>query len=254
MRRFVIGVLAAGTAFAQPPPDPVLAAARGAALRYSETLPDFTCTAFITRYQNYGSLGHQLDTLTLEVGYYKHREMYRLVARDNHPTHMAIGALNGSFTEGEFGSALRLAFDPASEAVYERLVRERIRRRVVAVYSYAVGEGNSRYELQSGTQKIMTAYHGRIYIDPAANRVLRLTMAVDPSPSFPVREVATTIDYEDREISGASYLLPVRADVHTLEYVPIADDPGFEPVRYRNYIEFRNYRKFSADSKLTFER
>lgn len=254
MRPFVIGVLAAGTAFAQAPPDPVLEAARGVALRYSETLPDFTCTEFITRYQNYGSFGHQLDTLNLEVGYHNHREMYRLVARDNHPTHMAIGALNGSFTEGEFGSALRLAFDPASKAVYGPRARERIRRRAVAVYSYAVSESNSRYELQSGTQRVMTAYHGRIYIDLAANSVRRLTMAVDPPPSFPVREVSTTIDYDDREIAGAGYLLPVRAEVHTLEHVPIAAGPGFEPVRYRNYIEFRNYRKFSADSKLTFGR
>lgn len=261
----MVAALFACAAFGQVPagaPDPILEGARGSALHYSRTLPDFVCTEFIRRFGNWQGPEVRIDNLTFQLGYYQQKESYRLVARDNHPTQQPIASLNGAFSRGEFGSALRFIFDPVSEAVFVHHRRERIRRRPVDVYTYTVPLSHSRYKLSYGTNATLTAYHGRVWIDPAANRVLRLTMEVDPPDGFPIRETATTIDYDLREIGGTSYLLPVRAEVRMLEYIPIGEISKMsgnaallaqQPMRYHNVVEFRNYRKFTTESKLSFE-
>ena len=239
----------------------MLKAARGWALRYSQTLPDFVCTEFIRRYQNWTGTDFQLDTLTFLVSFYRQREAYEPVARNRRPSHQAVESLNGTISRGEFGSALQLVFDPESASVFELRKPERIQRRTVAVYGYAVRRENSHYELKYGLDRILTAYHGRVYIDPSTSRVLRLSMEVDPPPGFPIRETATAIDYDFRAIGGDRYLLPVRAEVRTFELpseealkrLSLKDAAiARRGVRYRNFLEFRNYRKFSTDSKLTF--
>jgi hypothetical protein len=235
-------------ASAQPAADPVLAGAREMALAYSRTLPDFLCTEFIRRFGNWVGTDVRIDTLTLQIGYSQLRETYRLVARDNHASHQSLESLNGAISRGEFGSALRFIFDPVSAAEFEAQPPERIRRRPVAVYTYSVPLERSHYKLAYGTEETMTAYHGRVYIETSSSRVLRLTMEVDPPAGFPIRETRSTIDYDLRDVGGAPYLLPVRAEVRTLEAV------GKSKMRYRNVEEFRDYRKFSTESKLSFEK
>ena len=238
-----------------------LEAARAWALRYSQTLPDFVCTEFVRRYQNWTGTDFKVDTLTFRVSFYKQKEAYELAARNQNASHQSVESLNGSTTKGEFGSALRLIFDRGSAAVFERQKAERLQRRLLAVYGYTVRQENSHYRLEYGLSQILTAYHGRIYIDPSSGRVLRLTTEVDPPSNFPIRETATAIDYGFRAIGVEQYLLPVHAEVRMLE-LPSEEklshlrgsdrDLARRGTRYSNIVEFRDYRKFSTDSTLTF--
>jgi hypothetical protein len=263
VRSLLITAALAFAALAQAPeprPDPVLDAARSWALQYARTLPDFFCSEFIRRYANWQGPDVKIDTLTLQLGFNQHKEAYRLVARDGHPTTQSVASLNGSFSSGEFGSALFLIFDPESAASFQSERPERIRRRPVTVYSYAVPRARSRYKLQYGTEETLTAYHGRVSIDAAAGRVLRLTMAVDPPEGFPIRESSTVLDYDWREIGGTQYLLPVHADVRTVELPREMREIRLGRVakqaltmRYHNIVEFRDYHKYAIESKLAFE-
>jgi hypothetical protein len=264
MVRFLLifGFLA-GAALAQRPEprtDPILEAARSWALHYARTLPDFFCNELIRRFANYQGPEVRVDTLTLQLGFNRQKETYRLVARDGRPTRQTIASLNGSFSSGEFGSALFLIFDPESAASFQPEPRERMRRRLVAVYSFAVTQARSRYKLQYGAEEAITAYHGRVYVDAAAGRVLRLTMAVDPPEGFPIRETSTVLDYDYRDIGGTRYLLPVHADVRTTERA--REIPGLHlgraiqqavTMQYHNVVEFRDYHKYAIESKLAFE-
>jgi hypothetical protein len=240
-------------------PDPVLDSARSWALHYDRTLPDFFCTEFIRRYVNYIGDEVKLDTLTLQLGFNQHKETYRLVARDGHLTHQTIASLNGPMTMGEWGSALFLIFDPKSAALFQPEAPGRIRHHRVAVYFYTVAQAHSRYKLQYGTQEVFTAYHGRVYIETASRRLLRLTMAVDPPEDFPIRETSTTLDYDDREVGGTLYLLPVHVEVRTTERAhQTRNVPGrvlqqIATVRYHSIVEFRDYHKYAIESKLGFE-
>jgi hypothetical protein len=244
-----------------PQPDRMLSSARSWALQYARTLPDFFCDEFIRRY--WMDTDVQIDTLTVQLGFSQQKPMYRLVARNNRPTQQTIESLNGAFSSGEFGSALFLAFDSASAAVFQPEPPERIRRRRVAVYSFAVPHASSRYRLQYGTQDTVVAYHGRVYIDPESGRVLRLTMDVDPPPDFPIQKTSTILDYDWRDIGGTQYLLPVRADVRTVERIQQPGRPleGLSRaplrerlMRYHNIVEFRDYHKYAIESKLAFDK
>lgn len=245
---------------AETPPDPILTSARTWALHYSRTLPDFFCNEFIRRY--WLATDVKIDTLTLQLGFSQQKPTYRLIARNGRPTHQTIASLNGAFSSGEFGSALFLAFDPASAALFQPEPGQRIRRRRAAVYSFAVPAASSRYRLQYGTQEAIVAYHGRAYIEPDSGRVLRLTMDVDAPPDFPIRKTSTVLDYDWRDIGGTQYLLPVRADVRTVESFqehapPLpglrSPQPSEHRMSYHNIVEFRDYHKYAIESKLAFD-
>jgi hypothetical protein len=264
VRIFLIAAALACASAAQAPAprtDPVFDAAQSWAIHYSATLPSFFCTEFIRRYANYQGPEVRIDTLTLQLGFNQGKESYRLVVRDGHPTHQTVASLNGSFSTGEFGSALALIFDPQSAALFQAETPERIRRRRVTVYSYSVPHARSRYKLLYGAEETITAYHGRVYIDTASGRALRLTMAVDPPEGFPIQETSTILDYDYRDVGGKPYLLPVRADVRTTERVrehPVVAGRRMTrlsdvPMRYHNIVEFREYHKFEIESKLGFE-
>jgi hypothetical protein len=55
-------------------------------------------------------------------------------------------------------------------------------------------------------------------------------------------DAVTTVDYDFADIGGQNYLLPARgvSEVRSLR------------LETRNRVEFREYRKFSAHSTLTF--
>jgi hypothetical protein len=260
----LIAAALAVAALAQTPaphPDAVFETAQTWALHYARTLPDFFCSEYIRRFVNYQGPEVRLDTLTLQLGFQERKETYRLVARDNHPSHQSLQSLNGSFSSGEFGSALFLIFDPESAAFFQPEPPQRIRRHPVTVYSFAVPYARSRYKLQYGAEGTITAYHGRVYIETATGHVLRLTMAVDPPRDFPIQETSTVLDYDWRDIGGTQYLLPVRADVRTAERVrEHAQVSGSRitqlsnaPLRYHNTVEFRDYHKISVESKVAFD-
>jgi hypothetical protein len=243
-----------------PAPDRVLETARSWALQYARTLPDFLCTELIHRYADWQGPEFRLDTLTLQLTFSQQGDKYKLVARDNHPTSQNVESLNGSFSSGEFGSALFLIFTPDSEAAFEPQPPSRLRRHPVAVYSFTVAHAHSHYLLHYGTEEALTAYHGRVFIDTATSRVIRLAMDVDPPPGFPIRECSTVVDYDWRDIGGTRYLLPVHADVRTTERNrehPVVAGRRMtqlsgSPMRYHNVVEFRDYHKFEIETKLGF--
>jgi hypothetical protein len=116
-------ILAAGSR-GQTPADAeqvrVLEQARQTALNYSTWLPDFICTEVIHRYEAYGPAGafRSTDILTLQLSYFRLHENYKLVARNNRPTKLNLASVGGAFSEGEFGSKLRLIFHPDSKAEF----------------------------------------------------------------------------------------------------------------------------------------
>jgi hypothetical protein len=73
---------------------------------------------------------------------------------------------------------------------------------------------------------------------------MRVTLHADDIPaSFPVSKAETVLDYDYQDISGHTFLLPLKAQVimATNEYTT------------RNDEEFRIYRKYSATADITFD-
>ena len=251
---------AAPAASAKPAPSPpppateqqrLIEAAREAALRYTESLPDFLCTQAIRRYVDTdGKESWRLiDRLVVRLGYAERREDYKLISIDDRPTDKDYQALAGTTSAGEFGSMLHEIFNPRSHAEFHWERGVTIRDRRVHVFSYRVGLGDAGYQLSYATdpqhrQSVTTGFHGLVYVDQETSQVVKFVLEADSIPAdFPVQRAVTTVDYDFAEVGGRPYLLPLRADLRL----------GTAGQTTRNDVQFVNYRKFSADATLSFD-
>jgi len=90
----------------------------------------------------------------------------------------------------------------------------------------------------------MPAYRGKIYVDKDTKMVTRVTLeGTDIPADFPIRAAETTLDYDFQDISGHTFLLPLKATtiMSSAEYLTKNDE------------EFRVYRKYSAESDIKFD-
>lgn len=260
--------LLCAAAHAQTAPEPdttqLLEDARRTALNYSKSLPDFICTEIVHRYEAQGATTafHPTDVLTLQLTYFKMKENYKLVARNNKPAKGSLESVGGASSEGEFGSKLLLIFHPISKAEFTFEEWSTIGDHRVAVYSYRVKRVNSHFEMRVAQNMVVAGYHGELFVDAATHMVLRIAESIDIPDGFPVQFSHNTGDYDFVDVSGQRYLLPVRFESLAADLPPLRGRGGMlmaeetrkaNQLRYRNVIEFQDYRKYAAESTVSFD-
>jgi hypothetical protein len=73
---------------------------------------------------------------------------------------------------------------------------------------------------------------------------MRITMECDDIPKdFPIQPVSEILEYDFQKIGTREFVLPLKAEMHSRNGRMSAF----------NQIEFRLYRKYSADSSITFD-
>ncbi len=240
---------AAGQQSSVPSPDAqdrMISAMTRYADDYTSKLPNFICEQVTTQYEagKKSEKWHKDVTLTSKLVFNGGREQRTLemvnnkqVRADHQPR------FHSSFsTEGEFGILLSKIFDPASQAKFTWVEWDTIRSHPAARIDYAIDVAHSTMELTNYV-KAVVPYHGSVFIDPDAGTVWRVTSATTSIPEeLQMISVSTVIDYEPRSIEQQSYLLPVAATV-----ILITDRD-----KVKNEIDFQNYRKFGAESTITF--
>lgn len=236
-----------------PPPAPdsaeqgrVLAQATEYALNYSQRLPDFICTQVTRRFIDPSGLEfwRREDVITERLSYFDKHEDYKVVLYNSQPVEMAHERLGGVTSSGEFGSLLREIFERDTDTQFDWERWGTLRGRRMHVYTYKVPQARSKYSIAAGKDlRIIAGYHGLIYVDRDNSAVMKITLQADDIPSgFPVREVNLTLDYDQVDISGRKFILPLKA-VITSRTGP--------KMLTRNEVEFRMYRKFTAESSIT---
>ena len=245
-----------------PPPSSqeqaqVIDEVREYALNYSKTLPDFICTQVTRRYAApapgtkyggaYGSdpRWQSLDTLTIKLSYFEQKEDYKLILVNNTMTTQDYGTLGGSTTTGDFGSMMREIFEPNSQAHFEWDHWGTLRGRRVMAFSYRVAQSRSQWHLVfEKKMDIVPAYHGLVYVDNKTHEVMRVTLEAENVPAdFPIKRADTVLDYDFQELSGKTFLLPLKSTT-----IMAASD-----YLTKNDEEFRVYRKYSAESDIKFD-
>jgi hypothetical protein len=229
--------------------DPIIAKAKAAAAQYSSTLPDFFCRQVTTRYESdQPKDGWQaLDTVTADVAYENGRESYKNIKIGNKAVNVeSMEQISGSSSSGEFASILEDLFDPFTAASFRKKGQDSIRGRSAYTYTYEVKRENSHWRIMTGAQLYYPAYRGTVWIDRETSRVLRIEMESRNVPVlFPFDKTETATDYDFVRLSTPEqFLMPVTAEVLSCE-------TGSSRC-LRNRIEFRNYRKFGAESDITF--
>ena len=241
-----------------PPPskeeqERILAEARRYALEYTERLPDFLCLQITRRYIDPSGLEMdwlQYDEVKSRVSYVEGHENYELVSVNNQVTEKSFEELGGATSTGEFGSLLKELFEPRTAAQFSWARHSLLRGRPVYVFAFQVPRARSKWRLtftatrEAPADQIVTAYSGLVYVDKETERTLRIKMdAVDVPSTFPIQQAGTRLDYDYIEIGDQPHLLPLKAEVRMRAGRELS----------RNDVEFRLYRKFTADATISFD-
>ena len=134
----------------------------------------------------------------------------------------------GLTDKGTFGPTLSAVIDAAAAPGGLAWSRwERGTGGLRAVFSYAIAEGNSRFQVSycclpygDGTSAfhMLTGYHGEIAIDPESGAILRLTLISDLRSDLQLFRTDPRVEYGPAEIGGMPLL---RSDT-LIEYGPIS--------------------------------
>jgi hypothetical protein len=222
--------------------DPLLLKARETAALMLHTLPDFLCKEVVARSDNGAE-----DTLAAEVSYSgKTGEDYREIRLNGQPTQKSWAELGGDVSTGEFGSLLRsLLQNPDSD--FNFIKEDRIDGVAAEEYGFHISRAQSDWKILSDYQFIVAQYSGRIWFDRSSNRVLRIERTTEGIPSaFPLRSVEGDVTFGEVRLGSLDiYLLPLQAETR----VCIRDREQCS----RKTIDFSNYQKFTAESKIVPE-
>lgn len=230
------------------PVDAVIEKAREAAATYTESLPNYFCQQMTARYQSdHPKTGWDaLDVVTADVAYENGAESYKNV-KIGSKTAKSMEDIGGTRSTGEFSTILLDLLSPATNANFRRTGTDTLNGRTTWVYKYDVPRENSHWRVEAPSELYYPSHSGTVWIDKETSRVLRIEQgSVNMPKLFPFDTVETMTDYAFIPLAaGQKYLLPADAEV-------LSCLRGTTTCS-RNRIEFRNYRKFGADSTITFD-
>ena len=239
------GLASAGTSEGD---DPIIDKTREEAFAFTESLPNYTVKQFTTRYQSdaasRGKTSWQaLDVVTADVLAENGKETYKNILVNGKATKDV--EKSGSWSEGEFASTLQAILSPGSDALFTNKRSTTIVNRTAFRYDYSIEQPRSNWRVEAGGSSYRPAYSGAIWIDKETSRVLRIEMSARSIPKdFPLDSVESTVDYDFVLIGDRKFLLPTHSEA--LSCVRGTSDCS------RNVIDFRNYKKYGAESNITF--
>ncbi len=222
--------------------------ARLEAANFTVSLPNFTVEQLTTRYfsTTWPARWQKIDEVTADVACVDGKEEYRNIAvngsRVSQPPERT-----GTWSTGEFSTTMEDVLSlPTNAKFHRRPGEDRIGSRQAVVFDYTVAAANSHWTLVSpDDRRVNPAYEGAIWIDKDTRRVLRIEQRTSGLPQdFPLSKAETVLTYGFVKIDNKPYLLPAGS-----ENLGCARGSG---TCTRNVIEFKNYKKFTAESTVNF--
>ncbi len=237
----------------------VLEMTRTNTLAAVEEMPDFTVKQLISRSAAYAGTNNfrGLDRLVVAVNYRSSgQEEYKLLSKngvlENNPTgKQAYSEVGGTSSTGEFVTVLAKIFKTESDTKFEVIDTDTIRNRPSIVYSYSIVRDKAKQQITSlgaFDDSVITGMEGKIWIDRADFRVLRVESAATEIPeSFRIRSANRTIDYDWVMIADEKYLLPTLSDVR------LTSRESNQLYETRNVIRFKDYQKYGSEVTIIEE-
>ena len=217
------------------------------ALEYSEHLPNFGCLVVTRRWVDPSGAEQwrPKDSYVELVRIVDNEEEHQVVEVDGKRS--TVGP-HGMRSSGEFGGLLKMALDEAYQPQVQWKERALLGNRLVYVFAYRVERDRSVLNLSGnlfapGSSR--PAYHGLLYVEPDTLNIRRLTMVSEIPPTKSANpEVAIGIDYDYIALGQRDHVLPVQAELR------VRTERGAVVM---NQLEFRDYRRFSAQSNIKFD-
>ncbi len=224
----------------------MLSAMRQYAGDYISHLPNFICAQDTKQFEagRKPTHWHKGDTLRFKLVFNGGREERSIELVNDRPPGPRQRWRAPLTTEGEFGTLLGSIFGASSKTSFTWHGWDTVRGHRVVVFDFAVDQAHSTLKLTlSDLAHSVVPYRGSVYANPDTGEVWRITDSpYDIPPEIRTKSIATTIEYGEVPIAGATYLLPVEASVLL--------NTGTNNIR--NEMWFGEYRKFEADSRVTY--
>lgn len=234
---------------ATPREDPRIAKARQVVANFTQSLPNYFCQEHIARMASTTQRvdWRPLDVVSAIVVYENGRDEYRNITVNGKAFNKRMEDMDGAWSTGEFGMMTADLFSPGTAAEFTSGGSTRINAHNAVVYDFEVDREHSHWNIQAPSQSIRPAYRGRVWLESNTAEVLRIEMETYRMPKeFPLDKVESAVDYEYVRLGEHQFLLPVHAE--TLNCVRGTSDCS------RNVIDFRNYRKYTGESTITFDK
>jgi hypothetical protein len=223
----------------------VLDGARDRALRYGDSLPNFSCVELTNRSVDHSGTGRwkHRDSIAQLLRYVDHAETKLTLAVNGVRSDKPQADLKGASSNGEFGGVLNAVFSPKSKADFHWKETDNLGAGMVQVFDYSVAEANSSFGLTGDANwQLTVGFHGQIYIDSATRSVRRVSLVADNTPkNFSIHSSTITIDYDYVSINEHDYLMPARGTMSLRQ-------GKHEAVL--NEIEFRDYKRFGSKTRI----
>lgn len=223
--------------------DSTLLAARNYVARWLAVLPDIVCRqtterSTLDRRQMWRRDAISEAELTVEQG----TERYRLLSVNGKPASDAqADAAHLWGSSGEFLSAVRRLFDPASKAEFRRRGTCEERGHRLCRYDFKVSQANSQWYV-GGNSAYRPAYTGSIWVDVVDGAISRIEMESRAIPSrLTIRSASIQTEFEPATVGGVLHLLPSRSEVVVFANWGYAE---------RRVIKYSSFRRFTAASQL----
>src|SRR5580658_4450918 len=236
-----------------PPPSSeeqaaILDSIRAYALNYSQSLPDFVCHETMKEYQAPRSSDRwtKLDNdVESKLTYFQQKEDYKPYSVAGKLTSQDYEKLKGSKSVGDFGSMLRGIFELSTQTRFEWRTWSTWDHQPSMTFDYHVSRERSNYQiLAEDHRSIIAAYSGYFVVDKRTRAVVKLNVKAEDLPKdFPVQSAESTLVYREQDLSGHTFLLPSNLEVIM----------GESEFRSKIEKQFAIYRKYSADSEITFD-
>jgi hypothetical protein len=224
--------------------DPLITKSRQVSYEFLEKLPNFICDQLTMRMRSETRIPsfNMYDRVQLELTYLDGKEDYRNLRINGKPLKKGSPEDSGTWSTGEFGTVLADIFSSTTAASFTPRGEGGIRGVRAKIFDFKVLQPNSHWTIRIG-KPIRPAFEGSLWIDPASGRVLRLEMRTKAFPAdHEVDTVETVVDYSWVKIGGADFLMPL-----------VSENLSCQRGSWyctKNEIQFRNYRRFGAESQV----
>ncbi|MDX2182223.1 MAG: hypothetical protein SFV18_21705 [Bryobacteraceae bacterium] len=231
----------------RPQADSLIERAREAAYSFNDGLPNFLCDQLTLRYSSESGRKPNWklrDRAEVELLYVDGREDYRNPRLNGKAVKKEKVEETGQWSTGDFGTTLVDVFSSSTAAKFTRRAGgETIEDVYTVPYDFTVAKPHSHWRILFDGE-ILPAYDGTLFIDPVSARVMRIEkQARGLPPTYKIDVVEMTVTYGWVTISGQKHLLPVDSENLSCE--------RGSPNCSKNEIQFRNYRKFAAESSIS---
>ncbi|HBY63566.1 MAG TPA: hypothetical protein DEH78_27390 [Solibacterales bacterium] len=233
-------------------PDPVereriIEDVRAFALNYTQRLPNFRCRQLTRRLVGPSKKGEpekEADLIVEELTYENGRESYKTLEFNGQRSDRDREEWSGVRSRGEFGTLLRAVFKPETQATFAWEGWTVLNGERHHVFRFSIAQDKSFFVFNHNGRQEVASVQGRVMIEELNSSVTRLQLeGTIANRKFPIQSPTLALDYGAIRVGEFDFTLPV-ASVLQLKQ-------GRRLVR--NEVTFRDYRKFSSDTKVTFE-